>query len=93
MKLLLPLRIGRDEIDLVNLWSIVMGFGSTLFVRFRSALGTKRSDSCCAGVPATGSWQRGGRAHGVLQVAGEAVRLSPLFRIVLSPPPIYILIR
>lgn len=70
-----------------------MGLGSEVFVRFRSALGTKRSDSCCAGIPATGSWQRGGRAHGVLQVAGEAVRLSPLFRIVLPPPPIYILIR
>lgn len=93
MKLLLPLRIGRDEIDLVNLWSIVMGLWSVVFVHFRSALGTKRSGSCCAGVSAAGSQRRGGRAHGALQVAGEAVRLSPLFRIVLPPPPIYILIR
>lgn len=87
MKLLLPLRIGRDECDLVNLWSIVMGFRSVVFVRSVSSLGTKRSDSCCAGVPAMGSWQRGGRAHGVLQVAGEAVLLFSLFRIVLPPPP------
>ena len=87
MKLLLPLRIGRDEFDLVNLWSIVMGFWSTVFVHFSNALGTKRSDSCCAVIPAVGSQRNGSRAHGVLQVAGETVRLFPLFRIVLPPPP------
>lgn len=92
MKLLLPLRIGRDEIDLVNLWSIVMGFWSTVFIHFSNALGTKRSGSCCAGVPAAGPQRRDGRAHGALQVAGEAVRLFSLFRIVL-PFPVYILIR
>lgn len=86
MKLLLPSRIGRDGIDLVNLWSIVMGIESVVFVRSVSSLGTKRSDGCCAVVHAAGAQRSGGRAHGVLQVAGEAVRLSPLFRIVLPPP-------
>ncbi len=62
MKLLLPLRIGRDEFDLVNLWSIVMGFWSTVFVHFSNALGTKRSDSCCAVIPAVGSQRNGSRA-------------------------------
>lgn len=87
MELLLPSRIGRDVIDLVNLWSIVMGFWSTVFIHFSNALGTKRSGSCCAGVPATGSWQRGGRAHGVLQVAWEAVRISHCLERFFTPPP------
>lgn len=86
MKLLLPLRIGRDECDLVNLWNIVMGIGIVVFVHFRSALGTKRSGSCCSGVPAAGPQRRGGRTHGALQVAGEAVRLFSLFRMILPPP-------
>lgn len=92
MKLLLPLRIGRDEFDLVNLWSIVMGFWSTVFVHFSNALGTKRSDSCCAVIPAAGSQRSGSRAHGVLQVAGESIRLSRCLES-FFPPPIYILIR
>lgn len=87
MKLLLPLRIGRDECDLVNLWSIVMGFRSVVFVRSVSSLGTKRSNGCCAVVHAAGSQRSGDRAHGVLQVAGEEVLLFSLFRTILPPPP------
>lgn len=71
MKLLLPLRIRRDVIDLVNLWSSGMGFRSAGFVRSVSSLGTKRS---------------GSRAHGVLQVAGESIRLSRCLES-FSPPP------